>query len=64
LDVVEGPPKRRITAGPKNVKGKIVLAEAQAGGRCRIWRFGKFGAVGIVSLCAEIQKKTAWWGEG
>src|SRR5712672_2191143 len=58
VDVGDGT-KEADYAG-KNVKGKIVLAEAQPGA-VQDLAVGKFGAVGIVSYAQN--QKTAWWGE-
>ena len=58
VDVGQGT-KQSDYAG-KDVKGKLVLADAQPGA-VQDLAVGKLGAVGIVS-CAQNQK-TAWWGE-
>lgn len=58
VDVNEGTTESDYAA--KDVKGKIVLVNAQPGA-VQDLAVGKFGAVGIVSYAQN--QKTAWWGE-
>jgi len=57
-DVGDGTAESNYTG--KDIKGKIVLAGAQAGAVARL-AVERFGAAGIVSYAQN--QRTAWWGE-